>query len=123
MSEQTIHIEEELEDLVAKSEVTGRRRFEEFSVRGSELKETLGRLGREARVRKITIKHQDGRTLAEIPLALGALGVLVIGPWTAVLLATAWLTRVSVLIEYEEAPAPVEKAPGEAIRQIETRIA
>jgi len=123
MSEQTIHIEEELEDLVAKSEVTGRRRFEEFSVRGSELKETLGRLGREARVRKITIKHQDGRTLAEIPLVLGALGVLVIGPWTAVLLATAWLTRVSVLIEYEEAPAPVEKAPGEAIRQIETRIA
>ena len=37
-------------------------------------------------------------------------GVLIIGPWTAALLAAAWLSRVSILIEYEEAPSKVEQA-------------
>ncbi len=123
MSEQTINVEEEFKDVVAKAELVGQRRFEEISVRGSELKDTLGRLAKEARVRKITLKDQGGRTLAEIPLALGALGVLIIGPWTAALLATAWLTRVSILIEYEEAPSAAEEEFGEAIKQIEKRIA
>lgn len=123
MSEQTIHIEEEVKDAVAKAEVVGKRRIEEISVRGSELKETVGRLGKEARVRKITVKNQQGKTLFELPLVLGALGVLIIGPWTAALLATAWLARFSILIEYEEAPSAVEEAAGEAIKKIETRIA
>ena len=119
MSEQIINVENEFKDVVAQAEVVGQRRFEEISVRGSELKETLGRLTKEARVRKITLKNQSGRTLAEIPLALGALGVLIIGPWTAALLATAWLTRVSIIIEYEDAPNEVEKA----VEKIEKRIA
>lgn len=123
MSEQMIHIEEEFKDAMDKAEEAGRRRVEELSVRGDELKETLVRLGKEATVRKITIKSRSGRTLAEIPLALGALGVFVLGPATAALLAAAWLTRVSVLIEHVEAPAAVESEPGAAIRQIETRIA
>src|SRR5690606_22934620 len=98
------------EEYIAQAEETGKRRIEEISVRGSEWKETLGRLAKEARVRKITLKNQNGRTLAEIPFVLGALGVLIIGPWTAALLATAWLTRVSIIIEYEEAPSAAEEA-------------
>ncbi len=123
MSDNKINIEEEVKEAVHKAEDIGKRRIEEISVRGSELKNTIGRLGKEAMVRKITIKNQSGKTLAEIPLALGALGVLVIGPWTAVLLASAWLTRVSVLIEYEEAPSEMEEAAAKAVEQIETRIA
>lgn len=123
MSEQNIHIEEEFKGAMSRAEEAGKRRVEELSVRGDELKETLARLGKEATVRKITIKSQSGRTLAEIPLALGALGMLVIGPATAALLAAAWLTRVSILIEHAPDQTAIEKAPGEAIRQIETRIA
>lgn len=123
MKDEVIHIEEEFRDVVAQAEDTGRRRYEEFSVRGGELKDTLGRLAQEARVRKITLKSRTGRTLAEIPLALGAVGMLIIGPWTAALLAAAWLTRVSILIEYEDAPSPVEEAGRRAVDQIEARIA
>ncbi|MBP6786220.1 MAG: DUF4342 domain-containing protein [Candidatus Promineofilum sp.] len=123
MKDNVIHVEEEFKDVVAQAEDTGRRRYEEFSVRGTELKDTLGRLAQEARVRKITLRSRTGRTLAEIPLALGAAGVLIIGPWTAVLLAAAWLTRVSILIEYEDAPSAVEEAARSAVEQIEVRIA
>ncbi len=123
MPEHKIDIDIDLKEAVARAEEAGKRRVEELSVRGDELKETLGRLVREARVRKITLVTHDGRTLAEIPLALGALGVLVIGPATAALLAGAWLARLSIRIEYEEAPAEVEKTPGEAIEQIEIRTA
>ena len=123
MRDEIIHIEEEFKDVVHKAEESGKRRFEEFSVRGGELKDTFGRLAKEARVRKITLKNQSGKTLVEIPFVLGAAGVLIIGPWTAALLAAAWLTRVSILIEYEEAPSAAEEAARSAIDQIEARIA
>ncbi len=119
--DELITIEEEFGSVVHKTEETGKRRFEEFSARGGELKGILGRLAHEATARKITLRNESGKTLAEIPLAIGAAGVLIIGPWTAALLAAAWLTRVSILIEYEEAPAP--EAAESAIDQIEVRIA
>ncbi len=119
---EVIRIEEEFKDIVHKAEDTGKRRVEALSVRGGELKDTLGRLAKEARVRKITLRSHSGKTLAEIPFVLGAAGVLIIGPWTAALLVTAWLTRVSILIEYEEAPSAAEEAAQKAVEQIEARI-
>ena len=44
---------------------------------------------------------------------MGVAGALFVGPWTAVLLVAAWLTRVSILIEYEAAPTKVEEAVEE----------
>lgn len=123
LRDEVIHIEEEFKDDAHKAEETGKRRMEELSVRGDELKATVGRLAREARVRRITVKNRSGRTLFEIPFVLGAAGVLIIGPWTAALLAAAWLSRVSILIEYEEAPSQVEEAARSAVEQIEARIA
>ena len=123
MKDDVIHVEEEFKNLVVQAEDTSRRRYEEFSVRGADLKDAVGRLAQEARVRKITLRSRTGKTLAEIPLALGAAGVLIIGPWTAVLLAAAWLTRVSILIKYEDAPSAVEEAARSAVEQIEVRIA
>ena len=115
-----IRVEEEFKQIVADD---GGRRYEELSMRGGELKDALGRLAQEARVRKITLKSRTGQTLAEIPLVLGAAGMIIIGPWTAALLAAAWLTRVSILIEYEDAPARVEEDARSAVDQIEVRIA
>ncbi len=121
MTDDTIHIEETINDTADRAESAAKHRMEELSVRGDELKGTLGRLAREARVRRITVRSRSGKTLFEIPLVLGAAGVLIIGPWTAALLAAAWLSRVSILIEYED--APVEEAAKSAVEQIEARIA
>lgn len=110
MSDEIVYIKEETK---AEAEAAGQRWTEELSVRGSELGETLGRLGREAAVRKITVKSASGRTIAEIPLILGTAGVLLLGPWTAALLVAAWLGRVSLIIEYEQAPDTMEEAVKE----------
>jgi hypothetical protein len=118
-----IHIEEEMSNAAGQAEAAGKRSLEEISVRGGELKGTLGRLAKEATVRKITVKNAAGKKLLEIPFVLGAAGVLIIGPWTAALLAAALLARLSILIEYEEAPSKVEEAVDEVAGQIEAAIA
>jgi hypothetical protein len=123
MTDETIHIEEEVKDAAHKVETTAKRWTEQISVRGGDLGETLGRLMKEATVRKITVKSESGKTLVEIPLVLGVAGALVVGPWTAVLLVAAWLTRVSILIEYEAAPTPVEEAVEEMASDVQAAIA
>lgn len=123
MNDETIHIEEELKDAAHKVEDTAKRWTEQITVRGGDLGETLGRLVKEATVRKITVKSQAGKTLLEIPLVLGAAGMLIVGPWTGVLLVAAWLTRVSILIEYEAAPTQVEEAVEDVVADVQAAIA
>ena len=123
MSDETIHIEEEVKDAAHKVENTAKRWTEQITVRGGDLGETLGRLVKEATVRKITVKSESGKTLLEIPLVLGAAGMLIVGPWTAVLLVAAWLTRVSILIEYEAAPTQVEEAVEEMVADVQAAVA
>jgi len=123
MNEETIHIEEEVKDVAHKLEDTAKRWTEEISVRGGEAGETVGRLLKEATVRKITIKSQSGKTLFEVPLVLGAAGMVILGPATAWLLVVAWLTRVSILIEYEAAPTKAEEAAEEFVEDVQAAIA
>jgi hypothetical protein len=110
MSDETILIKESMK---SDAETTTQRWSEEISVRSGDLADTLGRLGREATVRKITLKNAAGKTMAEIPMVVGAAGMLVLGPWTAALLVAAWLGRVSIIIDYEEAPATMQAAVKE----------
>jgi hypothetical protein len=114
MSDEMIHVEEEMTEAAEGMKATAKRWTEEISVRGGDVRETVSRLVRKAGVRKITVKSANGRTIAQIPLVLGAAGVLIIGPWTAALLVAAWLTRVSILIEYEE---PVVEALEEKFEE------
>ena len=123
MTNETIHIEEEVKDAAHKVEETAKRWTEEISVRGGDLGDTLGRLVKEATVRKITVRSESGKTLLEVPLVLGAAGMLFIGPWTGLLLITAWLTRVSILIEYEAAPTKVEEAVEDVVDDVKVAIA
>ena len=123
MTNETIHIEEEVKEVAHKVEDTAKRWTEQISVRGGDLGDTLGRLMKEATVRKITVTSQSGKKLLEVPLVLGAAGMLFIGPWTGILLIAAWLTRVSILIEYEAAPTKVEEAVEDVVDDVKVAIA
>ena len=123
MTDETIHVEEEVKNAAGKVQDTAKRWTEQISVRGGDLGETVGRLAKEATVRKITVKSQSGKTLFELPLVLGAAGVLLIGPATAWLLVAAWLTRVSILIEYEEPATKVEEAVEEVVADVKAAVA
>jgi hypothetical protein len=115
-----IHIEEEVSDEAKQATAVGKRHI---AIHSGELKETLGRLAKEATVRKITVKNSDGKVLLNIPFVLGAAGVLLIGPWTAALLAGALLTRLSILIEYEPAPTQIEEKIDEVAGDVEAALA
>ena len=123
MSDETILIEEEMKEAAGKARETAKRWTEQINVRTSDLNETLGRLVKEATVRKITVIGPSGKKLLEIPLVLGAAGALIVGPWTAFLLVAAWVTRVSILIEYEAAPTPVEEAVEDVVGDIKAAVA
>ncbi len=115
MSEETINVEEEAtSDEKSKEQKT----WEEYlHVDSDEIVGKVQELIREATVRKITIKDENGKTLLTIPLYAGFASLLIFGPWNALALMAAWVAKFSIIIE-REAPeaeeAGAEKAPEEA---------
>lgn len=82
---------------------------EQVSVAGGQLVETIQALLREAVVRKITVVDKDGKTLIDIPLYAGVLGVALLGYWSVLALIAAWFTEVSIRIVREEMPETAEE--------------
>ena len=58
-------------------------RTEEHRISGERLVDRVKELVREGNVRRIKVKNDDGRTLLEIPLTLGVVGVALIPVWVA----------------------------------------
>lgn len=111
MNEERIHVEEEMKEAAEGAKERAQQWTEEISVAGGELMSTLSRLMREGTARKITVKNPAGKTVLNIPLAVGAAGMVVLGPWSVVGLVAAWLGRYSIIIEHVEVEAaekPVE---------------
>ncbi len=108
MDDMNIPIEEEIDIDLADdaSEWT-----EQISVAGGQLVETVQALLREAVVRKITVTDKDGKTLIEIPLYAGIVGVALLGYWSVLALIAAWFTEVSIRIVREEMPDVIDDEP------------
>jgi transcription termination factor NusA len=115
MSEETIHIEE---DFDARKNGQGYKAWEEeIKVAGDELVGKVQELIKEAAVRKITIKDENGKTLLSIPLWSGVFGVMIFGGWTALALIAAWAANLSIIIEYADLEE-VAEAKKEAARDM-----
>jgi hypothetical protein len=77
-------------------------RTEEFSIEGERLLAKVKELLREGNTRRIMIKNEQGRTLIDIPLAVGLVGALV-KPKLVVLAAIVPLfARGSIVVEKVE---------------------
>ncbi len=82
---------------------------ETIQIQGDQLLETVKHLIHEGNVRRITIK-QDDRTIVEVPLTLGAVGVLA-APWLAAVGAiAAVVTKCTIEVERAE---PASEEEGE----------
>ena len=68
---------------------------EEFSVRSSEVIDKVKELIHEGHINKIRVK-QDGRTLVEIPVALGAIGAVVLPSLAALGVLVAVFKRCTI---------------------------
>lgn len=77
-------------------------RTEEFQVSGDELIAKIKELAREGNVRRIAIRNEEGRTLIDVPLTLGVVGVLVAPQLAALGAIAALVTHGTIVVEKVE---------------------
>jgi hypothetical protein len=75
---------------------------EEFRVNGEELIAKIKNLLHEGNIRRIIIKDKDGKTVMEIPLTIGVVGVLLAPTLAAIGAIAALVTEATVVVEKEE---------------------
>lgn len=76
----------------------------EFKVSGSDLLSTFKELVHQGNVRHIIIRNENGRTLIEIPLTMGILGVALIPVYAAVGAIAALVARCTIVVRNTEEP-------------------
>lgn len=81
---------------------------EELQVMGEQLLSKVKELIHEGNVRRIIIK-QDGRTLLEIPLAVGVAGVILAPVWAAIGVLGALIAQCSIEVVRSASPTDAVK--------------
>lgn len=76
-------------------------RKEEFTINGEELLKKVKELVKEGNVRRITIKSKEGKTIMELPLTIGVVGVVLAPVLAAVGAIAALVTECTVVVERE----------------------
>lgn len=71
----------------------------EECVTGDRLVERIKQLVHEGNIRRIVIKNEDGKTVFEIPLTLGVVGVALIPIWVAVGAIAALAAQYTIVVE------------------------
>lgn len=77
------------------------QRKEEFKVDGEELLQRVKQLIKEGNVRRITIKTKEGKSLVEIPLTIGVVGVVLAPVLAAVGAIATLVTECTITVERE----------------------
>ncbi len=79
-----------------------RVRTEEFNVNGEELLGRIKKLIHEGNIRRIIIKDKEGKTVMEVPLTIGVVGVLLAPTLAALGAVAALVTEATVVVEKGE---------------------
>jgi hypothetical protein len=75
---------------------------EEFRVDGEKLIAKIREILHEGNIRRLIIKDKDGKTVMEIPMTLGVVGVLLAPQLAAIGAIAALLTEATVVVEKSE---------------------
>ena len=72
---------------------------EEFKISGEDITEKIKEIIKEGNARRIIIKNEDGKSVAEFPLTVGAVGALIAPILAAVGAMAALLTKCTIVVE------------------------
>jgi len=72
---------------------------EEFKVSGEDITEKIKKIIKEGNARRIIIKNENGESVAEFSLTVGAVGALVAPVLAAVGAIAALLTKCTIVVE------------------------
>ena len=81
------------------SEPTGNPHSQEFSVTGDQVVDFLKKILHEGNIRRIVLKDESGKTLLEIPVTIGVVGVILLPVWAAIGAAAALVAKMTIVIE------------------------
>ena len=79
--------------------MTEKTHTEEIHVSGEELISKIKELVHEGNIRRVIIQNEKGRTLIDIPLTLGVVGVLLVPQLAAVGAIAALMTKGIIIVE------------------------
>jgi hypothetical protein len=79
---------------------------EEFKVSGEDVIKVIKTIIAEGNARRIIIKREDGTTLMEFPLTIGAIGAIIAPVLAAVGAIAALVTRCTIIVERRESGEP-----------------
>jgi hypothetical protein len=71
-------------------------------VSGDRVLEKVREIVREGNVRRLIIRNEERRTIVEIPLTVGVVGVMVAPVWAAIGAIAALVSNCSIQVEREE---------------------
>lgn len=77
------------------------KRTEEFKVNGEDLLKKVKEIIKEGNVRRIIVKGRDGKSLVELPLTVGVIGVALAPVLAAVGAIAALVTECTIVVERE----------------------
>ena len=72
---------------------------EEFKISGEDITEKIKEIIKEGNARRIIIKNEDSKSVAEFPLTVGAVGALIAPILAAVGAIAALLTKCTIVVE------------------------
>ncbi len=75
---------------------------EEFKVSGEDLLKKIKEIIHEGNVRKISIRNEENKTVVEIPLTVGAIGVLIAPVLAMVGTLAALTTKCTIVVERDK---------------------
>ncbi len=74
----------------------------EFNVSGKDLVVKLKELLHQGNIRHIMIINNDGRTLIEVPITLGAMAVILLPVWAAIGAIAALVANCTIVVKTEK---------------------
>lgn len=77
------------------------KRHEEFKVNGDELLAKVKQLIKEGNIRRLIIKDKTGKTLIEVPLTIGVVGIALAPILAAIGAIAALVTECGIVVERE----------------------
>jgi len=82
--------------------MTEKQTYEEFSIKGEELLAKVKQLIAEGNVRRVIIKDKNNKTIIEIPLTIGLVGIVLAPVLAAVGAIAALVTECTILVERDK---------------------
>ncbi len=82
--------------------MSDKKTYEEFKISGDELIGKVKQLIAEGNIRRLIIKDKEGKTIIEIPLTIGIVGIVLAPVLAAVGAIAALVTECTILVERDQ---------------------